>query len=33
MAYPILEQAGVLSKTRVVGEQSAVFAADEHRPA
>jgi phosphate:Na+ symporter len=33
MAYPILEQAGVLSKTRVVGEQPARFAADEHRPA
>jgi len=33
MAYPILEQAGVLSKTRVVGEQPARFAADGHRPA
>jgi phosphate:Na+ symporter len=33
MAYPILEQAGVLSKTRLVGEQPALFAADEKRPA
>jgi phosphate:Na+ symporter len=34
MAYPILEQAGVLSKTRLVGErQPALFAADEHRHA
>jgi phosphate:Na+ symporter len=33
MAYPILEHAGVLSKTRLVGEQPALFAADEHRPA
>jgi phosphate:Na+ symporter len=33
MAYPILEQAGVLSKTRLVGEPPALFAADEHRPA
>jgi phosphate:Na+ symporter len=33
MAYPILEQAGVLSKTRLVGGEPALFAADEKRPA
>lgn len=33
MAYPILDQAGVLSKTRLVGGEPAHFAADEHRPA
>ncbi|MGE5336212.1 MAG: Na/Pi cotransporter family protein [Gemmatimonadota bacterium] len=33
MAYPTLEQAGVLSKTRLVGEQPVLFAADEHRHA
>lgn len=31
MAYPTLEHAGVLSKTRLVGERADLLAADEHR--
>ena len=31
VAYPILESAGVLSKTRLMGEQAAVFPTNEAR--
>ena len=31
VAYPILESAGVLSKTRLMGEQAAIFPANEAR--